>query len=232
MPRIRCGYGGHFRRLPAGRSLGRDVLRPGEAPSALRRPDHRAAADGSRRAAVPRGPAGPGVHRPRGHLRFRGRGTAVPAGPDPQGHRRGRVGSGRPRRAAAGPGPGGVPGRHLRAGPRLRGRGGALAAGVHLTAVPPGSRRLHPAERRPGARRGHRSGPRRERQVPGAGGQRPGAVRRELRDREPAGHDQDVPGPVRRAEHPRGRGIPVPAAGRAAGRRARRPAGTTRSSSC
>ena len=33
------------------------------------------------RAAVPGRPAGPGVHRPRGHLRLRRRGAAVPAGP-------------------------------------------------------------------------------------------------------------------------------------------------------
>ncbi len=225
MSNLACDYGGHFRWLPAGRSLGRDVLRAREAPSALRGPDDRAAADGSRRVALPRGSAGPDVHRPRGHLRLRGRGTAVPAGPDPQGHRRRGVGSGGPRRAAAGAGPGGLPGRRVRTGPGLRGRGGALGAGLHLAAVPPGGRRLHPAERRPGARGRHRPGPRRERQVPGAGGQRPGAVRGELRDREPAGHDQDVPGPVRRAERARGGGVPLQAAGRAARFGPRRPPG-------
>lgn len=30
MPTLACGYGGHFRRLPAGRSLGRDVRGPGK----------------------------------------------------------------------------------------------------------------------------------------------------------------------------------------------------------
>ena len=54
------------------------------------------------RAAVPRRPAGAGVHRPRGHLRLRGRGTALPARPDPAGHRRGGVGSGVPRACGSG----------------------------------------------------------------------------------------------------------------------------------
>ena len=64
--------------------------------------------------------------------------------------------------------------------------------------------------------------PRRARPVPRARGQHTGALRRELRDREPAGHDEDVPGSVRRAERAPGGRVPVPAAGRAPRRRAAR----------
>ena len=58
----------------------------------------------------------------------------------------------------------------------------------------------------------------------GAGGQRPDSVRGQLRHREPAGHDADVPRPVRRAAGEPGGRVPLPAARRAAGRRpGRRP---------
>ena len=91
--------------------------------------------------------------------------------------------------AAAGPRARGLPGRRLRRRARLRRRGDAVAAHLHLAALPPGGRRLHPAERRPGARGRHRPHPRRAGRVPRPGGQRSGAVRGQLRDREPAGHD-------------------------------------------
>jgi DNA ligase D-like protein (predicted polymerase) len=72
MPCLRFACGGHFRRLPACRRLGRDVRGSRQGPRALRRAGVRAAADGSGRAAVPRRPARARVHRPRGHLRLRG----------------------------------------------------------------------------------------------------------------------------------------------------------------
>ena len=232
MPRIRCGYGGHFRRLPARRGLGRDVRRPRQAPRALRRAGHRCCsrwipaelryrADQLARVFTDRGVT----------YDFAGEERPFPLDLIPRVIDAVEWDLVSPRRPAAGQGPRGVPGRRLRAGPGVRRRRGPVAAGLHQREVPPRGRRHHPAERRPGARGRHRPDPRRERQVPGARGQRAGAVRRELRDREPAGHDQDVPRPVRRAAHPPGRRVPVAAARRAAGRRParRRP---TRSSSC
>ena len=201
---------------------------PGKPRAALRRAGVRAAADGSGRAAVPRRPAGARVHRPGGHLRLRGGGAALPARPDPAGHRRGGMGPGVPGRAAAGAGARGLPGGRLRPRARLRRRGDAVAAHLHLAALPPGGSRLRPAERCPRARGRHRPHPRRAGAVPGPGGQRPGAVRRELRDREPAGHDADVPRAVRRPERAPGGRLPVPAAGRAARRRAARDIGPVR----
>src|SRR4051812_46941651 len=59
MPCVRWGCGGHFRWLPARRSLGRNVRGSGGAPAALRRAGLGAAADGPGRAAVPLRPAGP-----------------------------------------------------------------------------------------------------------------------------------------------------------------------------
>ena len=111
------------------------------------------------------------------------------------------------------------------AGPGVRRRRGPVEPGLHQREVPPRGGRHHPAQRRPGARGRHRPDPRRAGQVPGPRGQRAGAERRQLRDREPAGDDQDVPRPLRRPAHPPRRGVPVAAAQRA---QSGRPAGRGR----
>ena len=130
------------------------------------------------------------------------------------------MGPGGARRPAAGQSSRGVPGRRLRRRAGLRGRGNAVAAHLYVPALQTGGRRLHPAERSPGPRRRHRPHPRRAGKVPRPGGQRSSALRRELRDRESAGHDQDVPRAVRRAERAPGGRVPLPPAGRAPGGRA------------
>ncbi len=196
---------------------------PGKPRACLRRAGLGAAADGPGRAAVPGRSARPGVHRPRGHLRLRGRGAAVPARPDTAGHRRARVGPGQPGRPAAGEGARGVPRRRLRAGEGVRRRRGPVEPGLHQREVSPRGGRHHAAERRPGARGRHRPDPRRAGQVPGARGQRAGAERRQLRHREPAGDDQDLPRALRRPADPPRRGVPDQAAQRPqSGRPARR----------
>ena len=77
--------------------------------------------------------------------------------------------------------------------------------------------RHHAAQRRPRARGRHRPDPRRAGQVPGPRGQRAGPERRQLRHREPAGDDPDVPRALRRPADPPRRRVPVQAAERAAG---------------
>ena len=171
------------------------------------------------RGAGARGGADHVVPRAGRHLRHRRRGAGVPARHHAAGDRAGRLVGDRPGRPAAGQGPRDVPRRRLRHGPGLRRRGGAARGRHHLLALPPGRGRGQGAQRRPHPRGRHRPDPRRRRQLPGAGGQRPGAVRGVLRDDQPAG---DLGGAVRgvhRAPDPAGRLLPAAAAQRAAGQR-------------
>ncbi len=81
---------------------------------------------------------------------------------------------------------------------------------------------VSPAQRRARARRRRRPGARRGGPLPRPRGQPAGALRRELRDREPAGDDPALPGALRQQAGPPGRRLPGPAARRAAGRGAAR----------
>ena len=75
------------------------------------------------------------------------------------------------------------------------------------------------AQRRAGARQRHRPDPRRRRRVPGARGQRAGALRCLLRDDQPPGDRGGAARDLRRAPDPAGRRLPAEAAHRAARRR-------------
>ena len=132
------------------------------------------------------------------------------------------------RRAAAGPRAGGLPGRLLRTRPHLRRRSRAAPTGDHVAALPPPGVRHGRPGRRPHRHLGCRPDPRRARRVPGAGGQRPGAVGGFLRAGEPAG---GLAGAVRgrwRSADPFGGRISGPAAGRSARRLSRRTSATRR----
>ncbi len=173
----------------------------------------------------------PQLPRPGHHLRARRRGASVPAGPDPADHHRAGVAGRRAGCVAAGPGAGAVPRRRLRRRPGLHRRGRPQAAADHQPALrPPGRRHLRPGRRPHRALRG-RPDPRRERHLPRAGGQRPGAVRGVLRVGEPAGRRRADERGDRRPTGPPGRATSRPSCTRRCGRS---PRGTspTRPSSC
>ncbi len=155
--------------------------------------------------------------RPGRHLRHRRRGARVPARHPPAGDRDG------PR------------GRAIDAGVQQRVKaleaflddvydaGRVFDDGVIPRSVVTTSSHFHraggrdrAAQRRARARRGHRPDPRRPRRVPGARGQRPGAVRGLLRDDQPARDRGGAARDVRRAPDPSGRRLPAAAARRAA----------------
>ena len=162
--------GGSLRRLRPRRRLGRDVRRrrgvPRAAYDAACSPRcSRFAAGG---AALPRRPAEPDLHRPRGDLRARRRGAAVPARPRAAGHRRRRVGPSSSAAYASGCG------RSRRSSPTSTAPGEVFADGVvprsvvvTSRALPPRRRRHRAAQRRARARRRHRPGPRRGRATSG-----------------------------------------------------------------
>ena len=89
-------------------------------------------------------------------------------------------------------------------------------------ALPPRGRQRPAAQRRPRARQRHRPDPRQRRRVPGARGQRAGAVRGVVRDDQPPRDQRGAAGDDRRAPDPAGGRLSAAAAGRAAGRGARR----------
>ncbi len=122
-------------------------------------------------------------------------------------------------RPAAGQGARAVPRRRLRHRPGLRRRRDPAVGRHHLVALPPRRGRGQDAQRGADPRGRHRPDPRRRRQLPGARGQRAGAVRGVLRDDQPA---RDLRGAVRgvhRPPDPAGRDLPPPAAQRPAGQR-------------
>ena len=149
----------------------------------------------------------------------------------PQADRRGRLEAHRDRRRAAGPGARGLPRRRLRRRRGVHRRGDAALGGHHQPALPARGGEPQAAQRRPGARRRHRPDPRRRRRLPGAGGQRPGAVRGVLRDDEPAGDVQRAARGVRRPPDPTGRTAIRAGCWRRCAR-PRRPEWTTRRWSC
>ena len=217
---LRSARGRPLRGLPTRDLLGRDAGLAGRGPRSVpRRPPH-AALDGAGGPAGARGLPRPQLPRPGRDLRPRGRGTPVPARRRPAGHRRRRVGGRRGGCRATGPSPRGVPRRRLQPPRRRAERGEAghhpVGADHQLGALPP-RRPRHPSrERRPRPRLGHRPHPRRGRHVPGARGQRPGAVRRQLRHRQPPGDDQRLPRGLRHAADPSGPRLPAHPALRAA----------------
>ncbi len=107
------------------------------------------------------------------------------------------VGVGRVRHPPARAGAGGVPRRHLRPPVRGEGRGHPRPPDHLELALPPPGREHRPRERRahPGER--DRPHPRRAGRLAGARGQRAGAIGRQLRDLEPAGHGADIARAVR-----------------------------------
>ena len=150
---------------------------------------------------LPRRPARAGLHRPRRHLRLRRRGAAVPARPGAAGHRRADewdlVDRGVRQRVQA-----------LEAFlADVYGAGHGLPttawcparSGPHRRAVPPRGRT---ASTPPNGVRVHVAGIDLIRDEHGSSGcsrTTCGCRRGQLRDREPAADDQDVPRPVRRA---------------------------------
>ena len=120
-------------------------------------------------------------------------------------HRRG-VAGGRVRASRSGSG------RWRRSSPTSTGRAQIFADGVVprrvVTTVPHFHREAPGIDRANGVRivrLRHRPDPRRGRALPGAGGQRPGAVRGVLRDGEPAGHCPGAARGLRRPAGPAGR---------------------------
>ena len=89
-------------------------------------------------------------------------------------------------------------------------RRGAAAGADHLQVLRTARGRHRAGQRGSGARGRHRPDPRRAGQVPGAGGQRPGAVRGQLRAGEPARDHAGAAGAVRRRPGPDRVGLPGP----------------------
>ena len=155
----------------------------------------------------------------------------VPARSDPADHLRRRVGLHLQRRPAAGPGAEPLRRRRLRRARDHPRRDRALAPGRHPARLRPPRPRAEAARRRLVPRLRLRPGPRRERDLARARGQRPRPLRDLLRAREP---DRDGPadaGAVRRLLGPAGRQLPGAAARRARRRRARPASAARRSSS-
>ena len=182
------------------------------------------------RAGQPGGVAAGELPQPGRHVRHRRRGAGDaarhPAACDRDGHLVGH----RARRPAAGAGAGGLPRRCVRRRPGLRRRRDPATGDHDVVPLPPRRGQRAAPERRPRARVGHRPDPRQQRRVPGARGQRAGAVRGVLRDDEPPGDHGGAAGDDRPAPDPPGRRLPPTAAGARCARR-RRPASPTRPSS-
>ena len=131
---------------------------------------------------------GPGLHGPGRDLRPRRRGAAVPARRRAAGLRRRGSGTHRPRAWPSGS----TPSRpssptSTASGAHPRRRRDPAPRRHELAALPPGRPRRRPAERRPDPRGRDRPRPGRGRRVPGARGQHPLPVGRQLRAREPRG---------------------------------------------
>ncbi len=201
---------------PGDRGAQRRDVRGRPAAQRLRRAAGRAHRDVRLRPAEPGRGAADALPRPGRHVRHRWGGARLPARHPAPGDRGRPLGGGRARRAAAGAGARAVPVRRLRRGAGLRRRRHPAPGDRDVVALPPGGGRARAEQRRPGARVRHRPRARRRGRVPGAGGQRAGAVRGVLRHDQPAG-DRDRPaGDLHKPPHPPRRRLPPAAPARAA----------------
>ena len=173
--------GSLFDHYPLGVAWDEMLAEPGAPRTAYKPVFHTLRAMTGRHAQGARRHPRPLLPRPGRHLRLRGGGAALPARRRAAGHLGARVAGHRVRRRAAGHGARVVPRRHLLPrgrDPARRARGHhPVAADRELEALPPRRHGHPPRQRRAGARRRRRPDPRRGGHLPGARGQRAGAVR-------------------------------------------------------